>query len=195
MTKPSEKKAAKDSTKQTETKQHRLREREELFCQGLTQGKTQYEAYLNAGYKANNRATASALANRLLKNVKIQERLDILRAEAAERYALTPDNVLKQVGAVLNADMRNYVTWGPLGLILTPSSELTEEQLAAVESISETRTLTGGTTKFTLHSKLKAAELGAKILKMVSDKPELPGEVILRIVYDKAKPKTNENRD
>jgi hypothetical protein len=42
-----------------------------------------------------------------------------------------------------------------------------------------------------LHSKTKAIELGAKILKMVSDKPDPLGEVTLRIVYDKPKGKPN----
>ena len=44
-----------------------------------------------------------------------------------------------------------------------------------------------GTVKFTLHNKLKAAELGARLLKMVSDKPDPLEEVKLRIVYDKPK--------
>jgi phage terminase small subunit len=87
--------------------------------------------------------------------------------------------------------MRNYMTWGPAGVRLKPSSELTEEQAAAIESVTDTRTAVGGTTKVTLHSKTKAIELGAKILKMVSDKPDPLGEVTLKIVYDKPKGKPN----
>jgi hypothetical protein len=67
-------------------------------------------------YRALNKATASALTNRLLRNDKIQERLDVLRAEAAERYKLTPDNIFMRTGSILNADMRNYMTWGPNGV-------------------------------------------------------------------------------
>jgi hypothetical protein len=76
---------------------------------------------------------------------------------------------------------------------LKPSSELTEEQAAAVESVTNTRTAVGGTTKVTLHSKTKAIELGAKLLNMISDKPEPLGEVTLKIIYDKPKGKTNGN--
>jgi phage terminase small subunit len=79
------------------------------------------------------------------------------------------------------------MTWGPLGVTLKPSSELTPEQSAAVEEVTETVTKDGGTVKIKLHSKTKAIELGAKILKMVSDKPDPLGEVVLRVIYDKPK--------
>jgi hypothetical protein len=36
--------------------------------------------------------------------------------EVSEHFKLTPDNVLMQTGAILNADMRNYMTWGPNGV-------------------------------------------------------------------------------
>jgi phage terminase small subunit len=83
------------------------------------------------------------------------------------------------------------MTWGPNGVTLKPSSELTPEQSAAVEEVTETITMTGGTVKIKLHSKTKAIELGAKILKMVSDKPEPLGEVTLKIIYDEPKRKPN----
>jgi phage terminase small subunit len=172
-----------------------LRDRGERFCQEMVQGKSQSEAYLTAGYKANNKVTASNLASRLLKNDRIQERLAVLRAEAAERYKLAADDIFMQTGAILNADIGNYLTWGPAGLVLKPSSELTDEQRAAVESVTDTRNALGaGTVKLTLHSKLKAAELGARLLKMVSDKPDPLEEVKLRIVYDKPK-KANGDQD
>ena len=191
MTKQSKKKTKQNFPEQKDVLERQLRDREELFCQGKVQGKTHYEAYLNAGYKANNKVTASNLASRLLKNDRIQARLAVLRAEAAERYKVTPDNIFMRTGSILNADMRNYMTWGPNGVTLKPSSELTPEQSAAVEEVTETVTKDGGTVKIKLHSKTKAIELGAKILKMVSDKPDPLGEVTLKIIYDKPKGKTN----
>jgi phage terminase small subunit len=83
------------------------------------------------------------------------------------------------------------MTWGPAGVTLKDSDELTEEQAMAIEEVSETVSQQGGTVRLKLHSKPKAIELGAKILKMVSDKPDPLGEVTLRIVYDKPKGKSN----
>jgi phage terminase small subunit len=91
-----------------------------------------------------------------------------------------------QTGAILNADIGNYLTWGPAGLVLKPSSELTDEQRAAVESVTDTRNALGaGSVKFTLHNKLKAAELGARLLKMLEDDDNTPkGPIQITIVYE-----------
>jgi hypothetical protein len=191
MTKTKQKKTKQNSPEQKDALAVRLRDREELFCQGLVQGQTNCAAYLSAGYKAQNNRVASTLAGRLLMKVDIQDRLEVLRTEAAERYSLTPNNLLMQTGAILNSDMGNYMEWGPRGVVLKDSHELTDEQRAAIESVSETVTKDGGTIKLTLHSKPKAIELGVKILKMVSDKPDPLGEVTLRVIYDKPKGKTN----
>jgi phage terminase small subunit len=191
MTKKIQKQTNQNFPQQKDVNESHLRDREELFCQGKVQGKTVADSYLSAGYHAKNKASANTLAQRLLRKVHIQERLGVLRAEAAERYKVTPDNIFMRTGSILNADMRNYMTWGPLGVTLKPSSELTPEQSAAVEEVTETVTKDGGTVKIKLHSKTKAIELGAKILKMVSDKPDPLGEVTLRIVYDKPKGKPN----
>jgi len=189
MTNPHQKKA---KQKQEETKDaldRPLRDREEQFCRQIVLGKTNGDSYLNAGYKAKNKVTASNLASRLLKNERIIKRIAALRLEAAEKYKLTPNNVMFQTGAILNADIRNYVTWGPGGVTIKPSTELTDEQAAAVEEVSETVTKDGGTVRVKLHNKAKSQELGAKILGMVSDKQEMPGEITLKVVYDNGKPK------
>jgi phage terminase small subunit len=188
MTKTDQKKTKQNFPEQKDALALQLRDREELFCQGKVQGKTDADSYLSAGYHAKNKASANTLAQRLLRKVYIQERLGVLRAETAERNKLAADDIFMQTGAILNADIGNYLTWGPMGLMLKPSSELTDEQRAAVESVTDTRNALGaGTVKFTLHNKLKAAELGARLLKMISDKPDPLGEVTLRIVYDKPK--------
>jgi hypothetical protein len=80
--------------------------------------------------------------------------------------------------------MRNYMTWGPAGVRLKPSSELTEEQAAAIESVTDTRTAVGGTTKVTLHSKPKAMELGAKLLGMTEEDSAPKGPITITIVYE-----------
>ena len=191
MTKTKQKQTKKSNPQQKDALECRLRDREELFCQGKVQGRTDADSYLSAGYQAKNKASANTLAQRLLRKVHIQERLGVIRAEAAERHKVTPDNIFMRTGAILNSDMGNYMTWGPNGVTLKPSSELTPEQSAAVEEVTETVTKDGGTVKIKLHSKTKAIELGVKILKMVSDKPDPLGEVTLRIIYDEPKGKTN----
>jgi hypothetical protein len=77
------------------------------------------------------------------------------------------------------------MTWGPDGVTLRPSSELTEEQAAAVESVTETRTASGsGTTKVTLHSKTRAMELGAKLLGMTEEDNTPKAPITITVVYE-----------
>jgi phage terminase small subunit len=189
MTNPHQKKAKQKQEEKKDALDRPLRDREEQFCRQIVLGKTQADAYINAQYKAKNKASANTLAQRLLRKVYIQSRIAALRVESAERYKLTPNNIMFQTGAILNADMRNYVMWGPGGVTIKPSTELTDEQAAAIEEVSETVTKDGGTVRVKLHNKAKSQELGAKILGMVSDKQEMPGEITLKVVYDSGKPK------
>ena len=110
MTKPQQKKTKQNKPRQKDAQAQQLSDRIERFCEELVLGRTNCDAYLSAGYKAKNRVTASNLASRLLKNDRIQARLVVLRAEAAERYKVTPDNIFMRTGSILNADMRNYMT-------------------------------------------------------------------------------------
>jgi len=166
-----------------------LTDREESFCRNIVNGKTKIDAYVSAGYKNNNRKTAYQSACRLFKKAKIQARLEVLRREIAAKYDLTEANIYKQCASILNSDARNYTKWGPNGVTLVDSQNLTELQALAVEEVSETVTKEGGTVKFKLHSKVKAMELGAKILSMISEKPDLPSEITLKVVYDNGKHK------
>ena len=61
----------------------------ELFVQELVKGKKHGEAYLAAGYKAKSVSVASAAATRLLKDVKIQKRLQEFQHKAEEDTVLS----------------------------------------------------------------------------------------------------------
>ncbi|MFZ2809407.1 MAG: terminase small subunit [Desulfosalsimonadaceae bacterium] len=149
-----------------------MNDREEAFCRGIVTGSSKIDAYRNAGYHSEKANTLYIGAVRLYKKTKIQTRLAELREEIKVRYALTEDNVFKQCASILNADARNYTTWGPRGVTLVDSTNLTEEQALAVEEVSETVTKDGGSVKFKLHSKTKALEIGAKLLGMMKERQE-----------------------
>lgn len=58
--------------------------RHERFAQGIAKGETQVVAYEAAGYKPNDSAAA-----RLFGDVRIRERVDELKAKAAQRCEIT----------------------------------------------------------------------------------------------------------
>jgi phage terminase small subunit len=69
----------------------------EAFVQELVKGKGQGEAYLAAGYNAKSVSVASAAATRLLKDVKIQKRLEELQSRAETQSMLTLDDHMEEL--------------------------------------------------------------------------------------------------
>jgi phage terminase small subunit len=67
------------------------------------------------------------------------------------------------------------MSWGPKGVVLIDSSELTEDEAALVSEVSETTTAAGGSMKVKLHDKLGALEKIGKHLGMFVDKHEHTG--------------------
>lgn len=66
--------------------------RHEKFAQELAKGKSQVQAYADAGYKPDDGASA-----RLSGNVRVQERLDELKSLAAKRTVVTVENITQRL--------------------------------------------------------------------------------------------------
>ena len=68
----------------------KLNARQEAFCRGLAEGKSQQQAYIDAGYDGDIRErTAEASASRLLSNAKVAARVKELQAKHAEKSGIT----------------------------------------------------------------------------------------------------------
>lgn len=72
--------------------------RHEKFAQGLFLGKTQIEAYTEAGYKAD-----SGAANRLSGNVSIQARIVELQGAASMRVEVTLASLIQEAADIQSA--------------------------------------------------------------------------------------------
>ncbi len=92
------------------------------------------------------------------------------------------DRVLEELARVAYANCGDYSTWGPDGVELKNSQELTEEQTAAVAEVSQTTTRYGGTVRIKYHDKIRALELLSKHLGMFADKIQVEhsGEMTLQ---------------
>ena len=83
-------------------------QRHERFAQALAQGKTATEAYVLAGYKAND-----GNASRMKGNERISARVQEIVGRAAERAEVGLERVLRELTAIAFSDIRKAVTWGP----------------------------------------------------------------------------------
>lgn len=105
------------------------------------------------------------------------------------RSQVTQDRVIEELARIAFADMRDYFVWGPgkdgeSRVIVRPSTELTDDQAAAVAEVSQTVTAAGGTLRVKLHDKMAALNLLAKHVGGFTDKVEHSGEIAFVIHPD-----------
>lgn len=132
------------------------------------------QAAIRAGYAEK---TARHQAARLLANVNIQAAISEAQKQRSRRTEITQDRVLQEYARLGFSDMRNYVSWGPDGIYMKPSDELSEDEARAVVEVSETTTeiITEKSSKvttrvqFKLASKQQALDSMAKHLGMFTD--------------------------
>jgi len=131
------------------------------------------QAAIRAGYSAK---TAGATGFENLQKPEIAAAIAKAQQNRAERTEITQDRVLAEIAKVAFGDARDVMSWGPDGVILRSSDELTDAEAAQVSEVSETTSATGGSLKLKKHDKLKALELLGRHLGMFSERVELTGK-------------------
>jgi phage terminase small subunit len=111
------------------------------------------QAAKRAGYSAK---SATTRGYRLLRNSEVAAAVAKAQDKRRARTQVSADRVVTELAKVAFGDPRRLLSWGPGGVVLRDSSELTEAEAALVSEVSETRTATGGTRKVKLHCKLTA---------------------------------------
>lgn len=131
------------------------------------------QAAIRAGYSPK---TAGQIGERLLKKAEVQQALSRRMKAREQRTEVTQDRVVKELAKIAFGDPRNVMSWGPGGVTLKASAELTDDEAALVSEVSETTTERGGSLKLKTNDKLKALELLGRHLGMFRDKVEVTGK-------------------
>ena len=131
------------------------------------------QAAIRAGYS---QKTAASQGERLLKKAEVQQALSRRMKAREQRTEVTQDRVVKELAKIAFGDPRNVMSWGPGGVTLKASAELTDDEAALVSEVSETTTERGGSLKLKTNDKLKALELLGRHLGMFRDKVEVTGK-------------------
>ncbi|MEM8615482.1 MAG: terminase small subunit [Pseudomonadota bacterium] len=79
----------------------------ERFLQELVKGASQKDAYIAAGYKADNEKSVIASASRLLVNDNIKARLAELQGKGAEKAAVTLEWLMEQAKGIMQDAWEN----------------------------------------------------------------------------------------
>lgn len=102
----------------------------ERFAQELARGKTASEAYVLAGYKANDGNAATLKGNQ-----KVRDRLDEILTRAATRAEITKAKVLEELGKIGFSNMLDYVTINASGEPVVDLTALDRDQAAAIQEV------------------------------------------------------------
>src|SRR5215472_14811888 len=158
-------------------------QRHERFAQALAQGKTASEAYVLAGYKAND-----GNASRMKGNERISARVQEIVGRAAERAEVSLERVLRELAAIAFSNITKAVTWGPSvqvreekdeggqrvkvvtsAVSLVPRDKLDENTAAAIAAVSQSST---GALRVSMHNKLAALVALGKHLGMFDQRTQ-----------------------
>ena len=145
-----------------------LNARQESFCQHyIATAFNGTQAAILAGYSE---ASAGAIATQLLRKLLIRARIDELRGAVVEKIQLTQEYVL---ASIIDTHERCKAQ-------ITPVVDMAGKPVVTLDEEGKLATV------YTFDSKgaLKAEELMARYLKMLTDKVELSGQVGTTVIWE-----------
>ena len=145
-----------------------LTEKQQRFCDEYIVDFNATQAYIRAGYSVRNEGNAAAAASVLLRNHKIASELEARMLERQQRTEITQDMVVRELARIAFGDLRSAMSWTGRGISLKHSSELTDDEAAALAEISEGK----DGVKVKRYDKIKALELLGKHLGMFREVPQ-----------------------
>lgn len=109
-----------------------------------------------AGYSER---TANRIACELLTKPDIAAAIAAQQKVLREKVGITQERVIAELARIAFGDQRKVMAWGPGGVVLRASEDLTDDEAAVVAEVAETRTKDGGALKLKTHDKVGALKL------------------------------------
>lgn len=127
---------------------------------------------IRAGYS---KRTAKQKACNLLREPAVAEAIG---KALMERTDLTRTFIVDELAKVARANAGDYFEWCPDGVTIRASSELSEEQKAAVSEVSGTKTEVGSSTaRLKLYDKVTALERLGRVLGLFNEAPTVAAAI------------------
>jgi phage terminase small subunit len=133
------------------------------------------QAYIRAGYKCT-KETARRNASLLLTNNDVKDAIFARQSRMQAKAEVRQEDIIRELRRIAFGDRRSLMSWGPDGVRLRDSDELSDDEAAAVAEISETTSKDGGSIKIKTHDKVRALELLGKHLGTFIERHELTGK-------------------
>ena len=95
------------------------------------------QAAIRAGYSTK---TAKAIGHENLARPNLAQAIQDAMTERSKRTEVSQDRVVKELARIAFASLGEVIKWDPTGTKVRPSTELSEDAVAAISEVSETRT-------------------------------------------------------
>lgn len=159
--------------------------RREKFAQSFATGMSLERAYEAAGYRPDKKH-----AHTLRWTPQIAERIEEIQTTAAAKVGVTVERIVSELAKIAFANAGDYFAWGPGGVTINPSADLTADQRSVIAEVSETRSETGGSIKIKLSDKQTALEKLGRHLGMFKENVQVSGHLqIQKVEWTIADPK------
>jgi len=168
----------------TTQRKDRLTRKQEAFLDAyIANGFNASQAAITAGYKGR----ANTIGSRLLSKVDIQTAIAKKLKPLARRHNIDADRIIGRLTTLAFGTLRDVAEWGPDGVSLKPSADLTEEQAALVREVAETfGSDTRKGVRIKTHDQLAALGKLAEICNLVKqhEAPQQAQQVVINIIAD-----------
>ena len=114
-------------------------------------------------------------SGRLMANPAVKAAIDAQQTEHRKRHEVTIDRLVQELANIAFANPKDYFSWGPDGVTIKDSDELTEQQAAVIQEVYSRPSPSGTSTRIRLSDKQGAMEKLAKHLGMFIDRKEIGG--------------------
>ena len=132
----------------------------------LANGFNASAAALSSGYGSTSKS-AKVRGHELVTNRNIQEVIAARYATASLAARITSNRVLAQIAAIAFSSIGDVMSWGPNGVTIRDSSELTAVQLASISEVTSTTSPNGKVrVQVKFHNKMAALDSLVKILRL-----------------------------
>ncbi len=145
-----------------------LRERHRRFVLEYVIDLNGSAAAVRAGYA---RGKAGGRASELLRRPEVQIAIREEMKERDKRLRLTAERIIREAMCIAFADPSRVAHWGPDGVELVDSGDLTPDDRAAVKWISVGGSKGARAQRFEMHDKLAALELLARMTGLLTRAP------------------------
>lgn len=158
-----------------------LTDKQKMFVQEYLVDMNATRAAVRAGYSERN---ADKIGSELLGKTGVAEAIQRAVERRSKRTEISQDRVVRELAGIAFRDPRKLMSWGPDGVRLNPSDDLTAEEAAVVSEAAETTTKDGGSIKIKTVDKLGALQLLGKHLGMFTEKHDVnvSGNITVQLV-------------